>query len=69
MSKKRVSNMSVTHYILTTPTPYLIASAKRFLERCQENEMNCNFVIFYRRGPAWIEGKSVFEQALQRHLS
>ncbi|MEP6722342.1 MAG: YciI family protein [Variovorax sp.] len=27
------------------------------------------FVIYYRPGPAWIEGKSVFEQPLQAHLA
>ena len=27
------------------------------------------FVIYYRRGPAWLEGKSVFEQPLQQHLT
>jgi uncharacterized protein YciI len=27
------------------------------------------FVIDYRRGPAWIEGRSVFEQPLQGHLA
>lgn len=27
------------------------------------------FVIYYRRGPAWVEGKSVFEQPLQEHLA
>lgn len=31
--------------------------------------MNQLFVIFYRRGPAWAEGKSVFEQPLQEHLA
>jgi uncharacterized protein YciI len=27
------------------------------------------FVIYYRRGPAWIDGKTVFEQPLQEHLA
>ena len=31
--------------------------------------MNQPFVIYYRRGPAWIEGKTVFEQPLQPHLA
>lgn len=31
--------------------------------------MHQYFVICYRRGPAWIEGKTVFEQPLQAHLA
>lgn len=27
------------------------------------------FVIYYRRGPAWVEGKTVFEQPLAAHLA
>ena len=27
------------------------------------------FVIDYRRGPAWLDQKSVFEQPLQNHLA
>lgn len=28
-----------------------------------------NFVIYYRRGAAWVDGRSVFEQPLQEHLA
>lgn len=27
------------------------------------------FVLHYRRGPAWLEGKTVFEQPLAEHLA
>lgn len=27
------------------------------------------FVLFYRHGPAWEAGKSVYQQALQEHLA
>lgn len=26
-------------------------------------------VLYYRRGPAWLDGRSVFEQPLQAHLA
>lgn len=31
--------------------------------------MNQPFVIYYRRGPAWVDGKTIFEQPLQGHLA
>ncbi len=31
--------------------------------------MKLTFIIHYARGPAWVEGKSVFEQPLQEHLA
>lgn len=31
--------------------------------------MDQAFVICYRRGPAWLDGKTVFEQPLQAHLA
>ncbi len=31
--------------------------------------MDQAFVICYRRGPAWLDGRTVFEQPLQAHLA
>jgi uncharacterized protein len=31
--------------------------------------MNSIYAICYRRGPAWVTGKSVFDQPLQPHLA
>lgn len=31
--------------------------------------MDQPFVIYYRRGPAWLDGRTVFEQPLQAHLA
>jgi uncharacterized protein YciI len=31
--------------------------------------MNNAYVLCYRRGPAWVAGKTVFEQPLKEHLA
>ena len=33
------------------------------------NQVTQKYAIVYRRGPGWIDGKSVFEQALHAHLA
>jgi uncharacterized protein YciI len=35
----------------------------------EEQRMQTIFALCYRPGPAWLAGKSVFEQPLKEHLS
>jgi uncharacterized protein YciI len=33
------------------------------------NQIKQKFAIVYRRGPSWVERRSIFEQPLQAHLA
>jgi hypothetical protein len=38
-----------------------------FSEKLEDAVMKKTFLVLYRPGPSWIEGKSIYEQPLEAH--